>query len=219
MSIAIKNRKWVPTDEYLEKLRKASSGRRHTEETKNKLSEIKKGKKLSIEQREKIKIASIGRKHSEETKKKLRDISIGRKHSEETKKKLSEIKTGSILSEEVRLKMSMSRKGFSHTEEAKKKISDAQKGISKCKGKTNPRSKIWTLINEQKQEFIVEDLVGFCKDNELQYHSIKETLKHPHRQSHKGWKVISRKEKIDKSYKSVAAASETSDLTHFVKVT
>ncbi len=76
--------------DFGEKIRKARTGKKHSEETKKKMSESRKGKPANF------------KKHTDESKKKLSDIGktkignlngfYGKKHSEETKKKISNTK-------------------------------------------------------------------------------------------------------------------------------
>jgi len=106
------------TDEQKEVLRKASTGRHHSEETKHRLSEMKKGipAKLSDEQHrlksERMKGTALhkGYKHSDETKRILSEKAKGKvrhakPHSEEAKRKIGEASKGRIVSEATREKL------------------------------------------------------------------------------------------------------------------
>jgi len=83
-----------------EKIRAASTGRKHTEESKQKISATHKGEIKSLEHRQKISAALKGRNYrngyiiTDETKNKIRITLTGRKASEETKKKLSVMRQG-----------------------------------------------------------------------------------------------------------------------------
>jgi len=94
-----------------EKLRKTSTGRKHTEEAKKKISETHKGEKNpfygkchTAETKEKIRLASTGNKYA-----------LGSKHTKEQKRKYSE-----------RLRGNKYALGFKHTEETRAKLSIAQ---------------------------------------------------------------------------------------------
>ena len=76
--------------ETIEKLRKISKGRKHTEEFKQNMSLRLKGKPLSEEHKANIGKANSGRKATEATKQKLSESHKGIKQSEESRKKRSE---------------------------------------------------------------------------------------------------------------------------------
>ena len=118
----------------------------------------------------------------------------GRKHSEESKLKMSNSKKGRIsklrgkpLSEETKRKLSLSpgvrsNLGKKFSEEHKSKISLAHIGKIGMPGEKNPmfgkghlrtglnnsNVKTWILLRE-KEEIIINDLVEYCKQNNLEY--------------------------------------------------
>lgn len=127
----------IKTPEVIEKLSKALTGRKHTEETKQKIGKANSnpseetrlkmrnaqlgekhpqyGKTRTDEEREKIRTSLKGRKRppfSEEHKEKLKILALGRNHSEETKQKISKITSGK----------NNGMYGKKHSEETKAKI-------------------------------------------------------------------------------------------------
>lgn len=148
--------------EFIEKQRKKSKGRKHSEETKIKISLGNIGKKRSPETCKRIGLAKkgnknmLGKKQSQEVKEKIsaqrkgRKLSepwkqkiseslcgeknpfYGRKHSEETKRKISEKKKGRNISIEQRLKISLSLKGRPSPNKGKKA------SIESCKKRSRP---------------------------------------------------------------------------------
>lgn len=76
------------SEETREKLRKASTGRKHSKETLEKLKAAKSN--VSAETREKLSAAAMGNKKT-----------LGRKHSEESKAKMSAVKMGHEVTEET----------------------------------------------------------------------------------------------------------------------
>lgn len=106
------------SEESLEKLRKASTGRKHSPEVRKKMSDAKKGKPtwnsgipMSAEAKRKLSDAKKGKKLSEEHKKKIGEANKGRKHTEEAKQKIGDAHRGKIVSDETRKKLSQSLKG------------------------------------------------------------------------------------------------------------
>lgn len=81
---------FIHKSETIEKLRKISKGRKHTEEFKQNMSLRLKGKPLSEEHKANIGKANSGRKATEATKQKLSESHKGIKQSEESRKKRSE---------------------------------------------------------------------------------------------------------------------------------
>jgi hypothetical protein len=73
-----------------EKIRKANTGKKHTEEQNKKISLGNKGKIVLEETKEKLRIKNLGRKMSEEDKRKMSLAKIGKKHSEERRKRQSD---------------------------------------------------------------------------------------------------------------------------------
>lgn len=146
--------------EVSEKVRKALTGRKATDETKRKMSDSSPRRKWTEEQKMNLSKKMSGRKFTEEHKQKLREAKLGksgklsnswgRKWTEEQKKKLSESHKGQISamkgkhhSEESRKKMSIAQKkrlsisdnhpmkGKHHSEETKRKISESKKNNNK----------------------------------------------------------------------------------------
>ena len=134
--------------EVRQKLSKASTGKRHTDETRRNMSETRKGennpmygKPCSDDTKRKISEANTGRKHSDEARQNMSEARkgekhpmYGRKHSDEAKQKMSE----SHKRPEVRQKHSEATKGENnpmygkrHSDEAKQKMSESRKGKSR----------------------------------------------------------------------------------------
>lgn len=128
-----------------EKISKALTGRKLSEETKRKIGIAVKGRIVSEETRNKISIANKGKisplrgskrpPFSEETKKKMRDAQKGKKISDEQKKKQSISMSGNknpfwgrTHTEETRKKMKLNNKNYvgmkgkKHSEETKQKL-------------------------------------------------------------------------------------------------
>lgn len=112
------------SDEHKQKLSKALTGKKRSEESRKHISEAKKGHIPW----------NKGKHMSEETKEKLRQANLGNRLSEETKRKISESnkgkRSGIKLSEDTRNKISASNKGKhaynkgkAMSEETKKKLS------------------------------------------------------------------------------------------------
>ena len=72
-----KNYPFIITDEYREKQRIASTGRKHSPESIEKTASKNRGKKRTIEQRAKFGIKNTGKKHSEEHKAKISKSLVG----------------------------------------------------------------------------------------------------------------------------------------------
>lgn len=96
-----------PSEESKKKMSEAGKGRTPTnkgtpltDEQKEKLSKAMTGRKLSEEHKKKV--SPLGRKHSEETKRKIGDAHKGMKRPEETGRKISEKKKGKTWTEETR---------------------------------------------------------------------------------------------------------------------
>lgn len=91
-------------------------GYKHTEEAKEKLRKASTGKTQSDESRAKMSAARIGNKNC-----------LGRKLSEETKKKIGQKHIGRKMSESLKKKLQSLNRGRTHTLEVRKIISEAQK--------------------------------------------------------------------------------------------
>lgn len=113
------------------------TGVKHTQETKDKISRAHTGKKVSEEVRRRIGDFWRGRKHSEETKRKMSLSAMGKPKSEAHKKRMSEVNMGKTMSAETRLKLSIANKGkpcptkgTKHSTETRLKMSLAGRGKS-----------------------------------------------------------------------------------------
>lgn len=128
------------TEETVEKMRKALTGRKlskehkkkvseglikcfeergysHTEEQKNKISKSKKGIKKTSEHIEKHRQALLGGNHTEEHKKKISESLKGREFTEAHKEALSE-----------GIRKAIEERGYTVSEETRKKMSEVKKG-------------------------------------------------------------------------------------------
>lgn len=138
---------YAPSEETREKLRKSSTGKKHTDETKLRLSELAKGRVIAKETRAKLSAVHKGRIVTTETRAKISAAHKGMKFPDSARKKLSEANTGRKASEETKAKMSESHKkrwenmpknerneialaisGRKRTEESRAKMSASQKG-------------------------------------------------------------------------------------------
>lgn len=95
-----------------EKLRIASTGKKHTEESKKKISEKNKGRKMKPETKEKLRNINLGKVRSEESKKKTSESLKGRPAhnkgipmSQEQKFKISQANMGRVVTPETREKL------------------------------------------------------------------------------------------------------------------
>lgn len=104
--------------ESREKIRKSSTGRVHSAETKIKMSEAKKGKTTW----------NKGVQMSEESKLKLSKSKTGKKLTEEHKNKISEKLKGRVQSESAKKSIGDAHRGKNVSEETRKKLSEAAKG-------------------------------------------------------------------------------------------
>jgi group I intron endonuclease len=137
-----------PSKEVRQKLSRASSSRRMSEETKAHLSKLfsgegnpNYGKKHTDGARRKIREAGLGRTHTDESKKKMSLSRLGEKHPNfrkpadpERLEKMNSARLSKGVSDETRKKMSEATRGEKnpnfgkkHSPEAKSKISAAQK--------------------------------------------------------------------------------------------
>lgn len=145
--------------EVRNKIKKALTGRKATNETKRKMSDSSPRRKWTEEQKLNLSKKMSGRKFTKEHKQKLRESKLGKsgklsnswgkKWTEEQRKKSSESHKGQISamkgkhhSEESRKKMSISQKkrfsivdnhpmkGKHHSKETKMKISESRKNVS-----------------------------------------------------------------------------------------
>ena len=104
--------------ESREKIRKSSTGRLHSVESKRKMSDAKKGKTTW----------NKGLHMSEESKLKLSKSKTGKKLTEEHKNKISEKLKGRVQSESAKKSIGDAHRGKNVSEETRKKLSDAAKG-------------------------------------------------------------------------------------------
>lgn len=155
------------TDEIKNKISKANSGRKASEELKIKFS-------LS---RRKEKNGMWGRKHSKKSIELMKQKAIGRRHSEESKKKISEAFKGE----------NHPLFGIGHTDESKKKMSESKIGM--YKGNKNPRYKPKNWIHDEygeRNNYAVFDLVNeFPELNKNKLYSVSNGRK----KQYKGWKL------------------------------
>lgn len=108
--IASKNLGKVRNAATVEALRRASTGKTHTKETKARISAAKKGVPLwSVADRVLMSLSRTGRKlgpKSEAVKEKLRQANLGKTMPESTRSKISAANMGKIRSQETRERMS-----------------------------------------------------------------------------------------------------------------
>ena len=153
--------------EMIEKMRKASMGRKLSQETKKKLSEMRRGKCHPF----------YGKNHTEDAKK---NISKNRKgkglHSDEWRMWMSE-----------KMKNNNPFKGKFHTEETKEKMR-GKKVDEKVKQKLSELNcKLeCKLINPEGEIFFIKNLPQFCKKTNLSYCSMHRVVSGK-RKTHKGW--------------------------------
>lgn len=142
------------TIETKEKLRAASLGQSHSDETRAKISLSSRGRIPTEAAMEHYRLAAIARtgvyKHSNETREKLRTshlgktlpaeqrakiglASTGRRHSDESREKIRVANLGKTKTDETKAKISATGLGRKHTDEAKAKISAASIATAKRK--------------------------------------------------------------------------------------
>jgi len=95
----------IMSQETREKIRKANTGKKHSDETKQKMS-----------------IAQTGKKISEDHKIKLHNFHVGKIMSKESRRKLSQSLTGRKLTEKTKNKISIARMGIRNTKEHNENI-------------------------------------------------------------------------------------------------
>jgi hypothetical protein len=100
---------YAPTDELREKLRKAHTGKYHSDKTKSIISKKNKGKKRTKEQNKRNSDTHKGKRLSNETRLKIKTAHTGKKVSLETRRKMSE--AAKCRDEEKRLKVRKDRHG------------------------------------------------------------------------------------------------------------
>jgi len=154
------------SEETKEKIRKSTTGRKHTKESKRKMSEIRKGISFSKEHCDSISRAKTGKgnhnygKHfSEEHRKKISKAHLGKLASEETRLKLSEAKTGTKASEETRNKISRALLGTIRSEETKSKISKTRKGMRRSEESNKKQSETKRKISLLKEVQLAINIV------------------------------------------------------------
>lgn len=138
---------------HVEAMRQSNIGRKMTESNKEKLREAHKGKTLSAEHRKKISESHKGKKLSPEHIEKMRNRHV----SEETRKKLRDRPP---LSESARKKISESQKGKVFPQEHIERTRQLN-----CKS--------WLITMPDGTTTITKDRTKFCKDNNLNYSSLK----------------------------------------------
>lgn len=109
----------VITEEHREKLRLASTGKRHSPEVIAKIVAKNRGRKLSPEHKQAFSQYWVGKHHSEEHRHKVSEAKKGVKPSEETRRKLSEAakqRPPRTMSEETKKRMSeAAKRRWAHT--------------------------------------------------------------------------------------------------------
>lgn len=163
--------------ETIEKIRKALTGRKLSEEHCDNLSKSH----IGVNSGENHYL--YGKTLSEETKEKLssshsgnRNYNYGKHFSEEHKRNLSIAHTGKKMSEESKMKMSNSKKGRALSEETKKKLSVSHKGLTRSKehcknlsksltGKKATPETIQKIIESQRKRREKEKLTEFFRQN------------------------------------------------------
>ena len=98
------------SEESREKMRRAATGRKHTDETKAKISAKKAGVPQTAEHIAKRVEANRGQKRSDEVKEKIRAANVGQTRSLEARAKMAAAKRGSTLPEETKKKLRKSVK-------------------------------------------------------------------------------------------------------------
>ncbi len=127
------------SDTTKEKISRAATGRKHSDESKQKMSNAKKGMIPWI----------AGRKHTEESLKKMSEshkgntAHLGHHHSKEAKKKMSEGHKGKIISDVTRMKMSESRKRECLSDETLRKRSEGLRRAWKRRKESGVEIKAW----------------------------------------------------------------------------
>lgn len=153
LSLRISPGHWANTTEEAkasrsEKLRKAMTGKKLSEETRNKIRKARLGTKASNETKAKISQAGLGRKHSQEAKNKVSQAASNR--SEETRAKISQ-NTKRLRAEG---KVGNGMKGKKHSKESKTKM-----------GSNPPKTYIVTDPHGNTQT--ITNLRQFCLHNSL----------------------------------------------------
>ena len=153
----------ICSEETREKLRVASTGKKHTEEAKRKISESNKGNKYCL-----------GRIVSEETREKLRKAALTKEAIERVKK----VHIGKIVSEETKEKQrkaalgNKKRLGKGHTKETKQKLREANLG------KNSPKA-IAIIDNRVIPSIIYWTKTDFIKQNKISLSKLNKLLKDP----------------------------------------
>jgi len=114
------------SQETRDKIRIASTGRKHTEETRARLSEMRKGRILSEETKAKIAESSKGKLHTDEARDKISKARTGMSFTEEHRANIGKASLGRPVSSETRKLMSEQRKGVPFSEDRKENMARAQ---------------------------------------------------------------------------------------------
>ncbi len=80
----------IPTQDVIEKIRKAKLGKKHTKKHKEKISASMRGRILSVEHKEHLSIKFKGRKMSQAAKEKMRLSHLGKKMTAENRQKIND---------------------------------------------------------------------------------------------------------------------------------
>jgi len=158
-------------------------GFKHTEETKKKISESVKNRTYTEEQLENLRNNLSKIINNPETKRKISESKKGKLLTKEHKRKISESKKGKLLTEEHKRKVGDGNRGkiISEDTREKQKIS-----ILNNKEFMNKLIKKWIIINPDGEEYKIENLSQFCRDNQLR-DGCMSLVAQGKRKSHKGW--------------------------------
>lgn len=148
---------------------------------------------------ENISKSKLGFRHNDETKQKMRkpksysdkskfiDSCIERSNKPEAKQRVSEFFSGKPINEEHKQKISQSMK---------ERISSGEVSVKHLHkvGAEHPYAKTWTLLSPTNEQIEVIALKEFCRINNINYSSLRNTLnrKTPiSRADGKGWMILS----------------------------
>ena len=124
---------------------------------------------------------------SEEHKQKLRTYAKGREVKQETREKIRKKLKNREFSPETREKMSKAKKGVPKSKESNEKRREA----NLKRPKESFRKYIYTFISPTGELTETDDVMGFCKENNLTHSKVCATSRGLYNH-HKGWKVSRR---------------------------